>query len=164
MVWRRNFYNFVLFYVLTSGHTLPLGRIRKAVARKQWPRWLTNFSKEAYYVWLGIRCMALPQGAIPIGENTIAVMRADDRKLVHAGLTKPLRMSIADHGAWQLRKLWRSIVWRDIVVWVDNRGHVQFRANPVKPNVCLDVTAIPVLHTTPLPLFLGHPNLQDQVD
>ena len=84
---------------------ITLDRIRKAVARKQWPRWLTNFSKEAYYVWLGIRCMALPQGPIPIGESTIAVMRADNRKLVHAGLTKPFRMSFVDHGALQLHKL-----------------------------------------------------------
>ena len=42
--------------------------------------------------------------------------------------------------------------------------HAQFRANPMTPNVCLDVTAIAVLHTTPLPLFLGHPSLQDLVD
>ena len=34
----------------------------------------------------------------------------------------------------------------------------------MKPNVCLDVTAIAVLHTTPLPLLLGHPSLQDLVD
>ena len=34
----------------------------------------------------------------------------------------------------------------------------------MKPNVCLDVTAIAVLHTTPLPLFLGHPSLHDLVD
>ena len=70
-------------------------RIGKAVARKQWPRWLTNFPKEAYYVWLRIRRMALPQVAVPSGESTIAVMRADNRKLVHASLTKPSRLSIA---------------------------------------------------------------------
>ena len=56
-------------------------------------------------------------------------------------------------GPLQLRKMWRSIVRRDIVVWVDNWWHAQFRANPVKPIVCLDVTAIAVLHTTPLPFF-----------
>ena len=54
-----------------------------------------------------------------------------------------------DQGALQFRKLWRSIVRCHIVVWVDNWWHAQFRANPVKPNVCLDVTAIAVLHTTP---------------
>ena len=32
----------------------------------------------------------------------------------------------------------------------------------MKPNVCLNVSAIAVLHT--LPLFLGHPSLQDVVD
>ena len=84
--------------------------------------------------------MALPQAAVPSGESTIAVMRADSRKLVHAGLTKPSRLSIADQGALHFRKMWRSIVRRDIVVWVDNWWHAQFRANPVKPNVCLDVT------------------------
>ena len=31
-------------------------------------------------------------------------------------------------------------------------------------HVCLDVTAIAVLHTTPLTLFLGHPSLHDIVD
>ena len=143
---------------------ITIDRIRKVLARKQWPRWLTNFSKEAYYVWLGMRRMALPQAAVPSGESTIAVMRADSRKLVHAGITKPSRLSIADQGALQFRKLWRSIVRRDIVVWVDNWWHAQFRANPVKPNVCLDVTAIAVLHTTPLPHFLGHPSLRDLVD
>ena len=50
------------------------------------------------------------------------------------------------------------------MVWVDNWWHAQFRANPVKPNVCLDATAIAVLHTTPLPHFLGHPSLRDLVD
>ena len=108
--------------------------------------------------------MALPQAAVPSGESTIAVMRADSRKLVHAGLTKPSRLSIADQGALQFRKLWRSIVRRDIVVWVDNWWHAQFRANPVKPDVCLDVTAIAVLHTTPLPHFPGHPSQRDLVD
>ena len=141
-----------------------LDRIRKAVAPKQWPRWLTNFSKEAYYVWLGMRRMALPQGAVPGGESTIAVMRAVNGKVVHAGLTKPSRMSLANQGALQFRKLWRSIDLRDIVVWVDNRWHAQFQANLVRPNICLDVTAIAVLHTTPLPLFLGHPSVQELVD
>ena len=34
----------------------------------------------------------------------------------------------------------------------------------MKPNFCLDVTAIAVLHTTPLPHFLGHPSLRGLVD
>ena len=34
-------------------------RIRKVLARKQWPRWLTNISKEAYYVWLGMDTVAM---------------------------------------------------------------------------------------------------------
>ena len=128
---------------------ITLDRIPKALARKQWPHWLTNFSKEAYYVWPGMCRMALPQGAIPNAESTIAVMRAESRTLVHTGLTKPSRMSIADQGALQFCKMWRSTVTRDIVVWVDKWWHAQFRANPVKPNVCPDVTAIAVLHTTP---------------
>ena len=86
------------------------------------------------------------------------------QKLVHAGLTKPSRLFIADQGALQFRKLWRSIVWRDVVVWVDNRWNAQFWANPVQPNVCLDVTVVAVLHKTLLPLFLGHPRLHDVVD
>ena len=85
-------------------------------------------------------------------------MRADSRKLVHAGLTKPSRMSIEDQGA-----NWRSIVRRYIALWVDNCWHAQFRANLVKPIIRLDVTAIAVLLTTALPLFLGHPSLQDLV-
>ena len=42
--------------------------------------------------------------------------------------------------------------------------HAQFRANLVKTNGCLDVTAIAVLHTTPLPHFLGNLSLCDLVD
>ena len=91
-----------------------------------------------------MRHMALPQAVVPSGESTIAVMRADSRKLVHAGLTKPSRLSIADHGALEFRKLCCSIVRRNIVVGVDNWWHAQFRANPVTPNVRLDVTAIAV--------------------
>ena len=68
---------------------ITLDRIRKALARKQWPCSLTNFFKEAYYLWLCMRRMALPQAAVPGGESTMAVMRADSRKLVLAGLTKP---------------------------------------------------------------------------
>ena len=48
---------FVQFYAglrVNKGSRIMLDRIRKAVARKQWPRWLTNFSKEAHYVWLGM--------------------------------------------------------------------------------------------------------------
>ena len=108
--------------------------------------------------------MALPQGAVPSGESTIAVMRADSRKLVHAGLTKPSGMSIADQGALHFRQLWRSIDRCYIVVWVDNWWHAQFWANPMKPNVCLLFTAIAVLHTIPLPPFLGHPSVQALVD
>ena len=77
---------------------IPRDRIRKAVAGKHWPRWLTKFSKEAYYVLMGMRRMALPQAAVPRGESTIAVMQAHSCKLVHAGLTTPSRLSIADQG------------------------------------------------------------------
>ena len=108
--------------------------------------------------------MGLPQAAVPSGESTINVMRAYNRKLVHAGLTKPSRLSIADQGALQFRKLLRSIVRRDIVVWVDNWWHAQVLANPVNPNVRLDGIAIAVLHTTPLPPFLGHRSRLDLVD
>ena len=160
----EEFIKFCAALLVNKRSRITLDHIRKVLARKQWPRWLTNFSKEAYYVWLGMCRMALPQGAVPSGDNTIAVMRADSRKLVHAGPTKPSRLSIVDQGALQFRKLWRSIVRRDIVVWVDNWWHAQFRANPVKPNVYLDVSAIAVLHTTPLPHFLGHPSLRDLVD
>ena len=107
----------------TCQHAFPhyVDLIRKVLALKQLPRWVTNFSKEAYYVWLGMCHLALPQAAVPSGESTIAVMWADSRKLVHAGLTKPSRLSIADQGALQfLKKSWRSIVRRDIVVWADN--------------------------------------------
>ena len=97
-----------------------LDSIRKVVARKQWQLWLTNFSKQAYYVCLGMHRMALPQGDVPSGESTIAVMRAHRRKLVHACLTNPSRMCIAKQGALQFRKLWRSIVGCGIVVRVDN--------------------------------------------
>ena len=79
-----------------------LDRIRRAVARKQWPRWLTNY---AYYVWRGVCRMHLPQGAVASGETTIAVMWADCLKLVHAGLTEPSWMSIADQDALHFRKL-----------------------------------------------------------
>ena len=85
-------------------------------------------------------------------------------KLVHAALTKPSRMSIANQGAWQLRKLWRSIVRRCTVVLLDNRWHALFRANPVKSSVYLHATAIALLLNTPLPLSLGQPSPQDLVD
>ena len=143
---------------------ITLDHICKAVARKLWPRCRTNFSNEAYHVWLGMRRMALPQSAVPSGDSAIVVLRAHGRMVVHASLTRPSRMSNEDHGALQLRKLWRSIVRRCIVVWVDNWWHAQIRANPVKPNVCRDVTARALLQTTPLPLFLRPPSLQDLVD
>ena len=60
----------------------------------------------------------------------------------------------------------RGVALSGVILWCGwtNGWHAQFRANPVKPKVCLDVTAIVVLHTTPLPLFLGHPSVQDLVD
>ena len=158
---------FILFCAgqrVNKRSRIALDRPRKAFARIQWPRRPTNCSKQAFYVWLGMRPMALPQAAVPIGENTIAVMRADGHKLVHAGRIKQSRLSIADQGALQLRKVWRSIVRRGILVSVDSWWHAQLCSNPVKPNVYLDITAIVVLHTTPLPLFLGHPSLHDLAD
>ena len=149
----KEFIQFCACLRVNKRSCITLHRIRKALARKQWPHWLNNFSKEAYYVWPGMRRMALPQAAVPGGESTIAVMRADRRKLVHAGLTKPSKLSIADRGALQFRKLWRRIVRRGIVVWAVNWWHTQFQANLVKPNVCLDVPAIAMLHTTPLLFF-----------
>ena len=84
---------------------VPLQCLCNAVARKQWLRWLTNFSQEAYYVWLHMHCMALPQVAVPSGESTIGVLLPNSRKLVHGGLTKPSRLSLADRGALRLRIL-----------------------------------------------------------
>ena len=115
------------------------------------------------YGWVCVawRCHKRPSPVVRIPSLSCG---ADSRKLVHAGLTKRSRLSIADQGALQFRKLWRSIVRRDIVAWVKNWWHAKFRANGVKPNVCLDVTAIAVLHTTPLPYFLGYLSLCDLVD
>ena len=42
--------------------------------------------------------MALPQAAVSSGESTIAAMRADSRKLVHVGLTKPSRCLLQTRG------------------------------------------------------------------
>ena len=42
-----------------------------------------------HYVWLRMRYIALPQGAIPIGESTIPIMWGDSRKLVHTHLIRP---------------------------------------------------------------------------
>ena len=64
----------------------------------------------------------------------------------------------------------RGIAVPQIVAWHCSASYCgvggQLVACPVsgQPNVCLDVTAIAVLHTTPLPLFLGHPSVQDPVD
>ena len=55
--------------------------------------------------------------------------------------------------AKRLRKLCRSTVRRHIVAWVDNWWHVSIRANPVKPDVYLDVSARAIVHTPP-PFFL----------
>ena len=81
---------FIHFYAglrINKRSRITLDRIRKVLARKQWPCWLTNFSKQAYCVWLGMRRIALPQAAVPSGESTIAVMLPDNCKVVHAGLT-----------------------------------------------------------------------------
>ena len=94
---------------------ITLDRIPKALARKQWPRWLTNFWKGAYYVWLGMSCMALPQAAVPSGESTILGIRADSRKLVHAGLTKSSRLSIADQGHCSSAKC--GIALFGVILW-----------------------------------------------
>ena len=116
----KEFIKFCAGLRVNKRSRITLDRICKVLARKQWPRWLTNFSNDAYYVWRCMRRMALPQAAVPSGESTIAVMRADRRKLVHAGLTKLSRLSIADPGALHFRKRWLGIVRRAIVVWVDN--------------------------------------------
>ena len=60
-------------------------------------------------------CVNKPEAAVSSGESTFAIMQADSRKLVHTGLTKPSRLSIADEGALQLCKLRRSIV--RVILW-----------------------------------------------
>ena len=87
----KEFIKFFAGLRVNKRSRVTLDCIRKVLARKQWRHWLTISSKEAYYVWLGMRRMALPQAAVPSGESTIAFMRADSRKLFHAGLTKPSR-------------------------------------------------------------------------
>ena len=134
------------------------------IAQKHWACGLTNFFKEVYCVWLGMRRMALPQGAASNGESTVVVMRANSCKLVHVRLTKPSPMSIAGQGASHFGKVRPSIITGCIVALVDNRWHAQFGSNPMKPNICQNVMAIVFLHTTPLALFLGDPSLQDLLD
>ena len=92
----EKFVQFCAGLLVNKSSRITLERIRKTVARKQWLCWLSKFSNEAYYVWLGMRCTALPRGAVPSGESTIAFMRANNRTLVHARLTKASRMSIAN--------------------------------------------------------------------
>ena len=60
--------------------SITLDHIRKAVAQNQWPRWLTNLFKEAYYVRLCMRRMALPQATVPSGESTIDALRGDKQQ------------------------------------------------------------------------------------
>ena len=50
---------------------------------------------------------------------------------------------------------------KQVVVQFDNWYRRWYRSDPVRPECCLNVTAMSVLHTTAIPMYPGFPTLDD---
>ena len=159
----KEFIRFCAGLRVNKWFCITLDRICMVLARKQWPRWLTNFSRRPImYGWVCVAWCCL--------KRPSSVVRAPLQSCGQTAASWCTHVSPSHPGCLlQTRGHCSSGNWGVALFAVNCGVGGQLVACPCsgqssKPNVCLDVTTIAVLHTTPLPHFLRHPSLRDLVD
>ena len=131
----------------------------KAHGQTPWPRWYGVFARQVYTMMQLCRKMALPQEKA-VG-SMISASRGMRRQLSHAGLATGRLPPLGQQAHARTNAIRRSMAGKQVVVQFDNWYRRRYCSDPVRPDCCLNVTAMSVLHTTAIPMYPGFPTPDD---
>ena len=131
----------------------------KAHGQTPWPRWYGVFARQVYTMMQLCRKMALPEEKA-VG-SMISASRGVRRQLSHAGLAADRLPPLGQQAHARTNAIWRSMAGKQVVVQFDNSYHRRYCSDPVRPDCCLNVTPMSLLHTTAIPVYPGFPSLDD---
>ena len=136
-----------------------MATLTKAHGQSPWPRWYGSFARQVYTMMQLCRKMALPEEKA-VG-SMISASRGMRRQLSHAGLAAGRLPPLGQQAHARTNAIWRSMAGKQVVVLFDNWYRRRYCSDPVRPDCCLNVTAMSVLHTTAIAMYPGFPTLDD---
>ena len=139
--------------------TRNVATLTKAHGQSPWPRSYGVFARQVYTMMQLCRKMALPEEKA-VG-SLISASTGMRRQLSHAGLAAGRLPPLGQQAHAKSNAIWRSMASKHVVVQFDNWYHRRFCSNPVRPDCCLKVSAMSVLHTTAIAMYPGFPTLDD---
>ena len=136
-----------------------MATLTKAHGQTPWPRWYGVFARQVYTMMQVCRKMALPKEKA-IG-SMISASRGMRRQLSHAGLAAGRLPPLGQRAHARTNTIWRSMAGKQVVVQFDNWYRKRYCSDPVRPDCCLNVIAMSVLHTIVIATYPGFPTLGD---
>ena len=131
----------------------------KAHGQTPWPRWYGMFARQVYTMMQLCRKMALPEEKA-VG-SMISASRGMRRQLSNGGLAAGRLPPLGQQAHARTNAIWRSMARKQVVVQFDNWYRRRYCSDPVPRDCYLNVTAMSVLHTTAIPMYLGFSTLGD---
>ena len=117
------------------------------------------FARRVYTMMQLCRKMALPEEKA-VG-SMISASRGMRRQLSHASLAAGQLPPLGQQAHAKTNAIWRSMAGKHVVVQFDNWYRRRYCSDPVRPDCCLNVTAMSVLHTAAIAMYPGFPTLDD---
>ena len=136
-----------------------MAALTKAHGQSPWPRWYGVFARWVYRMMQLCQKMPLPEEKA-VG-SMISASRGMRRQLSHAGLAAGRLPPLGQHAHARTNAIWRSMAGKHVVVQFDNCYRRRYCSDPVRPDCCLNVTAMSVLHATAIAMYPGFPTLDN---
>ena len=134
-------------------------RFTKAHGQSPWPRWYGVFARQVYTMMQLCKKIAVPEEKA-VG-SLISASRGMRTQMSHAGFAAGRLPPLGQQAHATTNAIWRSMAGKHVVVQFDNWYRRRYCSDPVRPNCCLNVTPMLVLHTTAIAMYPGFPTLDD---
>ena len=99
------------------------------------------------------RKIALPEEKA-VG-SLISASREIQRQLSHGGLAAGRLPPLGQQAHARTNAIWRSMAGKQVVVQLDNWYRRRYCSDPVRPDCCVNVSAMSVLHTAAIAMYQG---------
>ena len=136
-----------------------MATLTKAHGQSPWPRWYGVFARQVYTMMQLCPKMALPEEK-SVG-SMICASRGMRRQFTHASLAADRLPPLGQLAHCRTNAIWRSMAEKQVVVQSDNLYRRRYCGDPVRPDCCLNVTAMSALQTTVIPMYPGFPTHDD---
>ena len=136
-----------------------MATLTKAPGQTPWPRWYGVFTPQVYTMMQ--LCLNMAFAEEKAVGSMISASRGMRRQLSHARLAAGRLPPLGPQAHARINASGRSMAGKHVVVQFDNWYRRRYCSDPVRPDCCLNVAAISLLHTTAIPMWPGFPTLDD---